>query len=89
MTTRWDIVSTRPGKDGKKVYHKIGVMFPNRDNNGFSVKLDSLPIPNEKGEVWLSAYEPRPRDDAPRPQAQGNRLSDELGDSVPFAPEWR
>ena len=77
--TRWDIVSTRTGKEGKKVYHKIGVMFPNRDNNGFSIKLDSLPLPNEKGEVWLSGYEPKPRD-APR---QSNRLSDDL-DDTPF-----
>ena len=79
---RWDIVSTRPGKEGKKVYHRIGVMFTNRDGNGYSIKLDSLPLANEKGEVWLSAYVPRPKDGAP--QSQGNRLSDQLNDEVPF-----
>ena len=84
--TRWDIVSTRADKDGKKRYHRIGVMFPNRDNNGFSIKLDSLPLANEKGEVWLSAYEPKPREDAQ--PSQGNRLSS-LNDEVPFEMEWR
>ena len=78
---RWDIVSTRPGKDGKKVYHRLGVMFPNRDNNGFSIKLDSLPLVNEKGECWLSAYEPRPKDGAPqRPQS----VHDDLDSDAPF-----
>jgi len=79
--TRWDIVSTRSGKDGKKRYHKIGSMFPGREGNGFSIILDSLPLANEKGEVWLSAWEPKPREDAPK---QSGRLSDDLGDEVPF-----
>ena len=83
MAERWDIFTSRPGKDGKKVYHRIGVMFTNRDGNGYSIKLDSLPLANEKSEVWLSAYVPRPKDGAPV-QHQSNRLSDELGDSVPF-----
>jgi hypothetical protein len=82
IVTRWDIVSTRPpGQDGKKRYHKIGVMFPNRDGNGFSIKLDSLPLTNEKGELWLSAYEPRPKDSAPK--SQGGQIID-LNDEVPF-----
>lgn len=88
MTNRWDIVSVRPGSDGKKRYHRIGVMFTNRDGNGYSIKLDSLPLQDEKGDVWLSAYVPKPKDGAPV-QSQGNRLSDQLGDEVPFTFEWR
>jgi hypothetical protein len=78
---RWDIVSTRPGKDGKKAYHKLGVMFRSRDGEGFSIKLDSLPLPNEKGEVWLSGYVPKHKDGFP--QGQRPRSQEEL-DDTPF-----
>lgn len=78
---RWDIVSTRPGKDGKKNYHKVGVMFRGRDGEGFSIKLDSLPLPNEKGEVWLNGWTPKPRDgEGGKPE---QRVHDDLNDA-PF-----
>lgn len=72
----YDICSGRPKKDGGTYWHKIGVMFPNA-KGGFSIKLDSLPVPNEKGEVWVSAFEQKARENAP---ARG----DDLGDEVPF-----
>lgn len=92
MTTRWDILSMRPSKDrngneGKAFYHRIGTMFEGKKPNSFSIKLDSLPIPNERGEVWLNVYVNEPREQAQ--QSQGNRLSEQLDDLVPFAPEWR
>ena len=31
-------------------------------DNGFAIKLDALPLPNEKGEIWLKAAEPRQND---------------------------
>ncbi len=33
----------------------VGMAFKREDK--FSMKLDSYPIPNEKGEVWLQLYE--------------------------------
>jgi hypothetical protein len=80
MSDRWDIVSTRKGREGKNVYHRIGVMFTNKEGNGYSIKLDSLPIPNDKGEVWLSAYVPRPKEGAP----QQRNATEDLDDSMPF-----
>jgi len=63
MTTqRYDIITARPGKDGKTFWHRVGTMFPAREGNGFAIKLDSLPLPNDKGEVWLKAAEPRQND---------------------------
>jgi hypothetical protein len=33
----------------------VGMAFKREDK--FSMKLDTYPIPNEKGEVWLQLYE--------------------------------
>jgi DNA-binding beta-propeller fold protein YncE len=33
----------------------VGMAFKRQDK--FSMKLDTYPIPNEKGEVWLQLYE--------------------------------
>jgi hypothetical protein len=85
MTTRYDIVSGRPGKDGKTSWVRIGVMFPAREGSGFSIKLDALPLPNDKGEVWLNCWEPKPRENpSVHGGAHGGSLKDQLDDDVPF-----
>ena len=33
----------------------VGAAF--KRENGFSMKLETYPMPNEKGEVWLQLYE--------------------------------
>ena len=63
MADRYDVVSTTVGKDGKKRYHKIGAMFASRQGDGYTIKLDSLPLPNKEGDVWLSCFVPRPKED--------------------------
>jgi hypothetical protein len=73
MSKRYDVVSSRPGKE-KNYSHKVGTMFVN-DEGRTSIKLDSLPLPNEKGEVWLNVYEARPREDrAPARQSQDDEI---------------
>lgn len=86
MSKRYDVVSSRPGKD-KNYSHKIGTMFVN-DEGRMSIKLDSSPLPNEKGEVWLNVYETKPRDDAPR-QGAAPRTTYDDGDEIPFGAEFR
>lgn len=88
MTARFDLVTSRKDNQGKTRYTKIGAMFPAREGEGFALKFDALPLPNDKGEVWVSAFVPRERDDAP--QGGGNRQSssagrsDHIDDPVPF-----
>lgn len=82
MATRYDLASGRKDKDGKTRWTKVGVMFPAKQGDGFSIKLEALPLPNETGEVWLSAFPPRDRDDAPK----GGGTFDDV---VPFAAEFR
>ena len=92
MTTRYNLVSPRPRKDGKTHWHNVGSAFP-RDKGGFSLILDSLPLPDSEGRVTLLMTEPLERDGGARreePKSGGGRgFADDLEDSIPFAPEWR
>lgn len=60
---RYDAIVPRPGKDGKTFWHRVGTAFE-RDGR-ISLKLDSTPLPNKEGEVWVTLAEPRQKDDAP------------------------
>ena len=54
----------------KTKYTKIGAWFEN-DQGQLSVKLDALPMPDEKGECWLKLFVPQPQDgQQPPPQQQ-------------------
>lgn len=59
MSTRYDICTPRKDKEGKTRFVKIGVMFPAKEGDGFAIKLDALPLPDEKGDVWIKAFPPR------------------------------
>jgi hypothetical protein len=85
MAQYMEIISVRPGKE-KPVYMRIGVMFPAKDGKeGYSIKLDALPLPNEKGEIWLSVRPPFEKDAAPRSVAPSRRESFQApNDDIPF-----
>lgn len=50
-------VGTYENKKGEKKnqYQEIGVVFEN-ENGHLSLKLNALPLPNAKGEVWVNLY---------------------------------
>ena len=51
-----EVKQPRAGKDGKTYWHKLGVKFV-YDDGKESIKLDSLPLPNERGEVWMNLFD--------------------------------
>jgi hypothetical protein len=77
-------VSTpRKRKDGKTYWHKLGAAWP-RDDGGFKVDLDALPLPDAEGKVTLLISPPREDGDRPasqRPVADASDL-DDMG--IPF-----
>ncbi len=90
MVKIMEIKQPREGKEGKTYWHKLGVKFV-FDDGKESIKLDSLPLPNEKGEVWMNLFEPRPRDDAggatgtwDKPEDTANTDDTEKPDEIPF-----
>lgn len=102
MSKRYDVCSPRAGREeGKTFWHRVGTAFDGE--KGISVKLDSLPLPDAKGEVWLKLFEPReksqgaergersvaanPARTSPAHPSQGSRVT--LDDEVPFEMEWR
>lgn len=87
MKKRYSVVQAKeiPGRD-KPTWLRHGIAFENE--KGLRIKLESLPLPNSDGDVWLSLFE----DNGSRPdqggQAQSNSFqapaSDGLDDDIPF-----
>jgi hypothetical protein len=60
MVDRYDALTVRES-NGKSYFTKIGVAFPSRSGNGFSVLLDAMPAPTE-GQFKILLMEPKPRE---------------------------
>lgn len=85
--SRFDLVSPRKAKDSDKTYFtKIGVAFPNRSGEGYTLSFEALPLPDAEGQVRVLMMPAKPKDEQPR---QGNRPAARDDDEVPFAPETR
>ena len=73
MAYMGDVCTGRKYQDNqgqeKTKYTKIGVWFEN-DQGQLSVKLDALPMPDEKGECWLKLFVPQPQDGQQAPPQQ-------------------
>lgn len=80
--------TTNAGQE-KTTWTRIGTLFPGQNGKGPSIKLDALPLPNEKGEVWLSCFEPKPKEgqQTPHNAAKSNGYAPApaaFDDEVPF-----
>lgn len=67
---RYDVLSAREGSNGKSYFTKLGVAFPNKNGDGFSVLLDAVPAPVD-GQFKLIVKRPQERDDRPQQRSQG------------------
>ena len=81
MTERLDALTVRES-NGKAFWTRIGVAFPAKQGNGWSIMLDAMPAPTE-GQFKILLREPQPRD-GQRQQPQGRGGFDDLDDSAPF-----
>jgi hypothetical protein len=69
MTERLDALAVRES-NGKSYFTKIGVAFPAKSGNGYSVLLDAIPA-SVDGQFKILLMEPKPREDRSRqPAAQ-------------------
>jgi hypothetical protein len=77
MSKRFSVVQAKEvqGRD-KPVWMRHGIAFSGE--KGISIKLESLPLPNKDGEIWLRLFE----DDGSRSQKSSSR--DLGGDDIPF-----
>lgn len=80
MSKRFSVVQAKevPGRD-KPVWMRHGIAFQN--DKGISVKLESLPLPNAQGEVWLRLFE----DEGSRGgQQQAAAPKNDMDDEIPW-----
>jgi hypothetical protein len=63
----------------KAVWIRHGIAFEN-DQGKVRVKLESIPIPDEKGEIWLSLFE----DNGARSSKAQQAPDDDFGGDIPF-----
>ncbi len=92
MAARYDLLTARPGKDGKTYWTKLGSMWP-LENGGFSLNFDALPIAQTQKDGTVAtrvfAFEPRERDGR-RGGGRGgesaptSRTQADLDDEIPF-----
>ncbi len=78
----YDVVSGRKviGQD-KKRWTNVGVAFEGDDGKITGIKLNALPLQNENGEVWLSLFEQKQRDNV---QAFNRATEELLDDEIPI-----
>jgi len=83
MSKRFSVVQAKevPGRD-KPVWLRHGIAFQSENGSkGVSIKLESLPLPNKDGEVWLKLFED---DGSRRPQTASAAASGDLDDEIPY-----
>ena len=81
MNKRYNVVQAKssPNQD-KTFWHKHGVAFEKEGK--ISIKLESLPIPNAEGDIWLKLFD---ADDKPAGTgAAANYMADNAGGQAPW-----
>ena len=78
----YDVVSGRKvvGQD-KKRWTNVGIAFEDGDGKITGIKLNALPLQNENGEIWLSLFEQKQRDNV---QAFNRSTEEILDDEIPI-----
>ena len=84
MSERLDALTVRES-NGKSYWTKIGVAWPNKNGEGYIVRLDAVPA-SVDGQYSIHLRVPLPKDGAKPAQQSGGRSSfdGEVDDSVPF-----
>lgn len=96
MTQRYEAVAVREyERNGEKKtsFTNIGVAFPMKERDGFSVRLHAMPAPVD-GEFTILLLPPKPKDDQQRQPAKKSGYdrddprtglaSRDLDDEIPF-----
>ena len=96
MSQRYEAIAARRYKDQqgneKTKFTNIGVAWPMRDKDSFTLRLDAIPAPQD-GEYVILLMPPKPKDGDRQQRneqpSHGGGLARDIDDDIPFAPEWR
>ena len=74
------------GKDGqeRKEYILVGYLFEKEGRQSILLKnyINPAALSNERGEVWLNVYEPKPKENAPKTLHKGAEQVQVMADAV-------
>lgn len=74
-TTRYDAIAARTYQDrdgnDKSSFTNIGVAFPMKERDGFTLRLHAMPAPVD-GEYSILLMPPKPRDDQQQDRSAGD-----------------
>ena len=74
------------GKDGqeRKEYILVGYLFEKDCRQSILLKnyINPAALANEKGEVWLNVYDPKPKEKSEKPIYKGQSTVDALTDAL-------
>ena len=77
---------TFTGKDGqeRKEYILVGYLFEKDCRQSIVLKnyINPAALANEKGEVWLNVYEPKPKENAPKTLYKGAEQVQAMADVI-------
>ena len=84
MSTRYDIMTPRKGRDGKTYWNRIGTAW--EGDKGIQLVFDALPLPDAEGRCVANLFEPRERDGSQgAPSRRPNRDTQPDDDTdIPF-----
>ena len=79
---KYNVSQAKELPDGKTKWIRVGIEFE-KDSKPPRIKLDTLPIPNKDGEVWLSLFEANTEPYQKNNNDKGITV-DTLKDDLPF-----
>lgn len=82
MSDRYEAVAVRryEDRDGneKTAFTNIGVAWPMKERDGYTVRLHAMPVPDE-GEFVILLMPPKPKEDQQQRPAQNQRSGGDYG----------
>ena len=79
----FDVVSPRDRTEGGTHWHTIGAAWSN-SRGGFTLELNSLPLPDREGKVKIMLFPFTEKDSAASTQKLKPAFDSDLDDDVPF-----
>ncbi len=79
MSNRYEVKFPVKSRDGKTYWNRCGVAFKDKDGDGFTIILESIPVPIEAGPIKIKMWPPQ--DKAAK---GGETVRGDLNDEIPF-----
>jgi hypothetical protein len=90
MSDFWELGQFKEKRGGGKRFVRLGYA-KQKDDGGFWLTFDALPVPDKDGNVSVSVNKPRERNDSQQGYSNAGSAPQggmDMDDHVPFGPAW-